>query len=113
DPKGMRACRAPEARLSGAVPMTAPKHEPASPERLVMLVRRVAAGDEAALASLYDDTQAQVFGLARQVLADVGAAEEATLDVFTQAWREAARFDPARGGVVSWLMNMARCRAID
>ena len=81
--------------------------------KLGPLVRRIASGDEAALSSFYDALQSVVFGFARQVLADEGAAEEATLDVFSQVWREAKRFDAARGSVVAWVMNLARSRAID
>jgi len=81
--------------------------------RLDQLIGRIAGGDADALASLHDATSTVVFGLARHVLADAGAAEEATLDVFVQVWREAKRFDPKRGSVLSWLMNLARSRAID
>jgi RNA polymerase sigma-70 factor (ECF subfamily) len=87
--------------------------DPSTPESLVRLVARIADGDEAALAALYDATHAHVFGYARHVLADDGAAEEATLDVYLQVWRESARFDRSRGTVITWLMNLARSRAID
>jgi RNA polymerase sigma-70 factor (ECF subfamily) len=77
------------------------------------LVRRIAGGEEAALAELYDATRTAVFGFARQVRGDEGAAEEATLDVYAQAWREAARFSTTRGTALHWLINLARSRAID
>ncbi len=80
---------------------------------LAALVRRIAAGDAEALAELYDLTKALVFGLARQILRDEGAAEEATLDAYSQIWREAARWNPERGAVLPWIMNLARCRTID
>ena len=40
-------------------------------------------------------------------------AEEVTLDVFYDVWRKASTYDPANGSVVGWVMNQARCRAID
>ncbi len=83
------------------------------PPDLASLVARMAAGEQAALAALYDSTRALVFGLTLQVVRDHGGAEEATLDAYAQAWREAKRFDGARGNALGWLLNMARSRAID
>jgi RNA polymerase sigma-70 factor (ECF subfamily) len=40
-------------------------------------------------------------------------AEEVTVDVFYDVWRKASTYDPANGSVVGWIMNQARCRAID
>lgn len=70
-------------------------------------------GDQSALAALYDATSRQVFGLALRILSDAADAEEVTLDVFSQAWRQSSRFDPARGDVVSWLLTLSHSRAID
>jgi RNA polymerase sigma-70 factor (ECF subfamily) len=73
----------------------------------------MATGDETALAELYDSTCSLLYGLALHVVRDAGAAEEATLDAYSQAFREAERFDPARGAVMAWLQNLVRSRAID
>ena len=93
-------------------------HQPAGPEfepqgGLAAVVARVAAGDERAVGTLYDLTSRRVFALALQILRDRGAAEEATLDVFTQAWKQADRYEPAKGSPLGWLLTMARTRAID
>jgi len=77
------------------------------------LIARIASGDQSALAELYDASSAQVFGLALRVLAERTAAEDVTLEVYTQVWRQAASYDPARGTPGSWLMTVARTRAID
>jgi RNA polymerase sigma-70 factor (ECF subfamily) len=77
------------------------------------LVLAMGRGEEAALAELYDCYRSAVFGLVLRITRDRGAAEEVSLDVFTQAWRQADRFDAAHGTVQSWLFNMARSRAID
>ena len=90
-----------------------PAPNEASVQDLVLLVRRIGASDESALAELYDATRTAVFGLARHVLGEDEAAEEATLDVYQQVWRDARRFDVRRGSVLGWLMNLARSRAID
>ncbi len=74
---------------------------------------QVAGGDADALARLYDGTSSLVYGLALRILRDAGGAEEITEDVYMQAWRQAARFDPARGSVIRWLLTVTRSRAID
>ena len=73
----------------------------------------VAAGDTAALAELYDSTVAKVHALVKAIIRNPADAEEVTCDVYTQAWQTAVHFDPSRGSVVTWLMNIARSRALD
>ncbi len=76
-------------------------------------MRRIAAGDQAALASLWDATNSLIYGMALRILGNPADAEEVTLDIYTQAWRDASNFDERRGSAVAWLMTMARSRAID
>lgn len=76
-------------------------------------VGRIAAADQHALAALYDASNRLIYGLALRILRNPADAEEVTLDTFTQVWRTAANFDAHRGSVLSWLVTMARSRAID
>lgn len=77
------------------------------------IVRRVAEGDETAIADLYDRYRRVIFALALRVLRDRGEAEEILIDVFLQVWRTASRYEPGRGSVCAWLMTLTRSRAID
>lgn len=77
------------------------------------LLQRIAAGDEAALATLYDATCGRVYGVALRILRNPAAAEEVTEDVFFQVWRQALRYDPARGQPLGWILTIARSRALD
>lgn len=82
-------------------------------EPLSALIARTANADARALAALYDGTAAHVHGVAMRILQDDGAAEEVTIDVYRQVWREAGRYDPERGRPLAWLLMLARSRAID
>ena len=77
------------------------------------LVARLAAGDMDAASELYDRHAGRVLGLARRILRDHGDAEDVVQEVFSQAWRTAGRFEPARGSVSGWLLVMARTRSLD
>lgn len=77
------------------------------------LISLTAQGDQAALTTFYDRTSPQVFGLVLKILNNREAAEEVTLDVYTQVWRQAHTYDQTRGAPGAWLMTLARTRAID
>jgi RNA polymerase sigma-70 factor (ECF subfamily) len=82
-------------------------------QELISVVQKIAQGDQAALASLYDSTNRLAYGLILRVLGDASSAEEVLLDVYTQIWRQAANYDISRGAPMAWLMTIARSRAID
>jgi RNA polymerase sigma-70 factor (ECF subfamily) len=80
---------------------------------LLALIRRMAAGEESALAALYDETSAMVHGLAVRILRDEALAEDVTIEVYMQAFRQASSYDAGRGTPLGWLLTLARSRAID
>lgn len=76
-------------------------------------IARIVRQDEHALAELYDALAGRVYGLALRITRQVQTAEEVTEDAFWQVWRQAPRFDPTRGSVLSWILTIARSRALD
>ena len=71
------------------------------------------AGDEAAVRALYARFGRPVYAMGLRLLGTREAAEELTQDVFLTAWRKAARFDPSRGRLSTWLMTIAHNLAVD
>lgn len=82
-------------------------------DQLAALVRAVCEQHEPSLARLYEASAGRVYGLALRIVRQPALAEEIVEDVFWQVWREAPRFDAERGRVVTWLLAIARSRAID
>lgn len=77
------------------------------------LLHRVAAGDHAALGELYDRYAGLAHGLALRILRDAAEAQDVVQEVFVQVWRQAGRYDSARGGPQAWVCTIARTRALD
>ena len=77
------------------------------------LIARVVDRDQRALATLYDATSARVYGLVLRITQRRALAEEVLADTYWQVWRLAPRFDAERGAAITWLLAMARTRAID
>lgn len=84
-----------------------------SKENLLNILRRVANKDQAALADFYERTSPLVYGLVQRIVNNPSVAEEVTLDVFLQVWRQAQQYSETRGAPTTWLIMMARSRAID
>ncbi|MDK7134613.1 sigma-70 family RNA polymerase sigma factor [Corynebacterium sp. UMB4614] len=84
--------------------------ESVDPDRLLESVR---AGDKVAFAELYDVLAPQVLGLTTHILRDRAQAEEVTQEVFVEVWLSAHTFDPHRGSAKSWVLRLAKSRAID
>jgi RNA polymerase sigma-70 factor, ECF subfamily len=77
------------------------------------LVARIAAGEEAAFVIAYDRHSSYVFGSVARFLGDREAAAEVVQDAFVTLWRRARQFDARSGSLLTWLLAIARHRAID
>jgi RNA polymerase sigma-70 factor, ECF subfamily len=73
----------------------------------------VAGGDERAVEALYDAFADRLYGFGLRLLGDAGLAEELVQETFVRLWREARRFDSARGNAKTFIYTMARRLAID
>lgn len=69
--------------------------------------------DPRAFERLYEALAPRVMALAQRILRNTACAEEVVEDCFWQVWRQAQRFDPARGSAEAWILTLARSRALD
>ena len=76
------------------------------------LVARMAAGDEHALAALYDAYGNVAYALAFAITRAQEAAEAAVSRAFAEAWRSASSFDGTRSSVLAWLTAIVRGTAL-
>jgi RNA polymerase sigma-70 factor (ECF subfamily) len=92
-------------------PGMAPTRKPDRSER--RLAARLRRRDPAALEELHARYGGTVFGYLVRMLRDRGAAEDVHQQVFLEVWERGRAFDPGRAGAATWIMTIARSRAID
>jgi RNA polymerase sigma-70 factor (ECF subfamily) len=79
----------------------------------VALLKAIAGKDEKALSQLYDRYRVVLFGLLVRILNNREEAEDVLQELFLQVWHRAGDYDPNRGRPFTWLVTLARSRAID
>jgi RNA polymerase sigma factor (sigma-70 family) len=82
-------------------------------KQLTAALARIAGGDRQALKLVYRDTSAKLFAVCHRILQDKGEAEDVLQDVYITVWRRAGTFNPDRASPITWLVAIARNRAID
>jgi len=85
----------------------------AARERLRDTLVAVAGGDRAAFATLYKLTSAKLFGVCLRILGKQGDAEDVLQETYTTVWHKAGLYDPERASPITWLVMIARNKAID
>jgi len=101
------------AETASAPPLEAPTYDVALEASLRECIVGVVRRDEAAFAELYNATVHRAWSVAIRIVRQHEAAEEVVEDCFWQVWREAERFDAARGRVLTWVLTICRSRALD
>ena len=81
--------------------------------RLAAALQGVANGDRKAFHEVYRRTSAKLFGVCLRIFAEREEAEDVLQEVYVSVWHKAGQFDPARASPITWLVTMARNRAID
>ena len=80
---------------------------------LVWLLGAVAKGDEAAFERLYAATRAKLYGVLLRILGRPALADEVMQETYLKVWKMADQFDPQVASPITWMVAIARNRAID
>jgi RNA polymerase sigma-70 factor, ECF subfamily len=84
-----------------------------SPQELVWLLAAVAKGDRPAFERLYAATRAKLYGVVLRILRRHDLADEVMQETYLKIWNSAGQFDPALSSPITWMVAIARNRAID
>lgn len=77
------------------------------------LISQISEGDEDAMRTFYKQTVKLVYGMALRVISNTHEAEEVALEVFMQVWRNASSYNSELSEPLTWLLMIAKRRAID
>lgn len=80
---------------------------------LVQWLQATAAGDQQAFQKLYIATSPQLYALLLRILRNGDRAQDALQDTYVKIWQKADTYSPDRGAPVTWLLAIARYRALD
>jgi RNA polymerase sigma-70 factor, ECF subfamily len=80
---------------------------------LVWLLAAVAKGDQAAFERLYGATRAKLYGVLLRILGTPELADDVMQETYLKVWKMAGRFDPTIASPITWMVAIARNRAID
>jgi RNA polymerase sigma-70 factor (ECF subfamily) len=105
------ADKGPEPHAKAAAP--APRASGAAEAELAAILVAVADADRAALRRLYETFGGRFYGIAFRILRDQSLAEDAVQEAFVKIWRNAGKFDPARGSALGWAAIIVRRAAFD
>src|SRR2546423_9511427 len=84
-----------------------------TPAELVWLMAAVAKGDQAAFERLYAATRAKLYGVALRILRRSDLADEVIKETYLKIWHNAGSFDPKLATPITWMVAIARNRALD
>ncbi len=82
-----------------------------SEEELVNLLKQ---NDKAAFSYLYDHYSGALFGIILKIInQDEETSEDVLQEVFIKIWKKITTYDPLKGTLFTWMLNIARNTAID
>ncbi len=84
-----------------------------TPVELVWLLASVAKGDQAAFLRVYEATHGKLYGVVLRILRRQDLAEEVLQEAYVKIWNNAGQFNPALSSPITWMVSIARNRAID
>jgi RNA polymerase sigma-70 factor, ECF subfamily len=102
----------PQRQSFAANPFGSPKRM-STPAELVEWLNAVSQGDRAAFERLYGATRAKLYGVVLRILRRRELADEVMQEVYLKIWSSAGQFNPGLASPITWMVTIARNRAID
>lgn len=100
--------------MSDTTPSSSARSDRASRAELDrQLLRRLTSGDQAAFSDFYERFAPATFSMIFEILRDQKDAEDTLQDAFLQIWQKVSSYDPSRSNVFTWVIMIARHKAID
>ncbi|RTL48110.1 MAG: sigma-70 family RNA polymerase sigma factor [Bradyrhizobiaceae bacterium] len=84
-----------------------------TPAELVWLLASVAKGDKTAFKRVYEATHGKLYGVVLRILRRQDLAEEVLQEAYVKIWNNAGQFNPGTASPITWMVSIARNRAID
>ncbi|WP_306642224.1 RNA polymerase sigma factor [Sanyastnella coralliicola] len=84
-----------------------------SKRELSQLIFRIQEGDTDAFGELYRDYSATLYGVSLKILGSEDQAEDVLQDAFIKIWKNIKKFNPQKGSIFTWMLNITRNTAID
>ena len=100
-----------QSRFRMSDPAPTPSDERAEAD--ARLVQRMARGDKAALAEIYDRFSRPLYATALRIVSDPTDAQDLVQDTFVALWEKAGTFERERGTAFAWAVTFVRNRSID
>ncbi len=100
----------PNARIAGLALL---RPAAATAATIVLLLQRIAARDREAFCALYMATSAKLYGIILRISRRRDIAEEVLQEVYVQIWERADHYDASKGSPITWMVAIARNRALD
>ena len=85
----------------------------ADSDQLTALLAATATGNQQAFQQLYAASSAHLFALLQRMLRRRDWAEEILQDCYLKIWQKAETYEPRKGAPMTWLLTIARYRALD
>jgi len=90
--------------------LSQPDHQKFSEQELIA---QLIAQDKLALEYLYDHYSQALYGVILRIVGSENIAQEVLQDVMLKVWNNISSYDPNKGRLFTWLLNLARNQAID
>lgn len=77
------------------------------------LVEKLKGQDNQAFSYLYDNYSAALYGIVKQIVGDSELSNDVLQEVFVNIWKKIDSYDPTKGRLFTWMLNIARNASID